>query len=325
MPLASKSRLGRRLFENWPAKVIALAVAVVVVLLSDIAGVGERYFSVPLELRLSESLVPGEPYSNRVRVTLRGDEEEIFRVLEDDILAHADFSGHEQDGVYRAPIELRKQGTALDVDALEITVEPLTITVTLEEKLISSIEVVPNLIGFPPPGYELTDYRLSPTQVAVVGPRSRVEGLSSILTEVIDLARRQEDYSVRIRLEKPDELLDFPGGDVVDFRALITETVVQSIFEDVEITIIDLDPTFRVVSPLPIGTIRVQGKQLDLEGIPDARVSIIVDASSVDQPGTYELPTRPQIPSGILVLGIDPARIELTVVERPRTEEGAGQ
>jgi len=323
--VALKSRLGRRVFENWPAKVIALAVAVVVVLLSDIAGVGERYFSVPLELRLSESLVPGEPYSNRVRVILRGDEEEIFRVLEDDILAHADFSGHEQDGVYRVPIELRKQGTALDVDALEITVEPLTITVTLEEKLISSIEVVPNLIGFPPPGYELTDYRLSPTQVAVVGPRSRVEGLTSILTEVIDLARRQEDYSVRIRLEKPDELLDFPGGDVVDFRALITETVVQSIFEDVEITIIDLDPTFRVVSPLQTGTIRVQGKQLDLEGIPDARVSIIVDASSVDQPGTYELPTRPQIPSGILVLGIDPARIELTVVERPRTEEGAGQ
>jgi len=323
--VALKSRLGRRVFENWPAKVIALAVAVVVVLLSDIAGVGERYFSVPLELRLSESLVPGEPYSNRVRVILRGDEEEIFRVLEDDILAHADFSGHEQDGVYRAPIELRKQGTALDVDALEITVEPLTITVTLEEKLISSIEVVPNLIGFPPPGYELTDYRLSPTQVAVVGPRSRVEGLTSILTEVIDLARRQEDYSVRIRLEKPDELLDFPGGDVVDFRALITETVVQSIFEDVEITIIDLDPTFRVVSPLQTGTIRVQGKQLDLEGIPDARVSIIVDASSVDQPGTYELPTRPQIPSGILVLGIEPARIELTVVERPRAEEGAGQ
>ncbi|MEE8440424.1 MAG: CdaR family protein [Spirochaetia bacterium] len=323
--MASKSRLGRRLFENWPAKVIALAVAVVVVLLYGIAGVGERYFSVPLELRLPESLVPGEPYSNRVRVTLRGDEEEIFRVLEDDIVASADFSRHERDGVYRASIELRKRGTALDLEALEITVEPLTVMITLEEKLISSIEVVPNLIGFPPPGYELTDYRLSPTQVAVVGPRSRLEGIGSILTEEIDLARRQEDFSERVRLEKPDELLDFPGGDVVDFRALITETVVQSVFEDVEITIIDLDPAFRLASPPATGTIHVQGKQLDLVGIPDTRVSIVVDASSVNQPGVYELPTRPQVPSSILVLGIDPARIELTVVDRSDIEEGAGE
>ena len=92
-----------------------------------------------------------------------------------------------------------------------------------------------------------------------------------------------------------------------------------------EITILDLDPAFRVVSPLPTGTISVQGKQLDLEGIPDARVSIIVNAAIVNQAGTYELPTRPQIPSGILVLGIDPARIELTVVDRLSTEEGAGQ
>ena len=323
--MASKNRLGRRLLENWPAKVIALAVAVVVVLLNNVAGVGERYFSIPLELQLSESLVPGEPYSNRVRVTLRGDEEEIFRVLEDDVIAYANFTVHNRDGVYRAPVALRKVGTALDVEALEISVEPLTITVTLEEKLISSIEVVPNLIGFPPRGYELTDYRLSPTQVAVVGPRSRVEGLSSILTEEIGLAGREGDFSERIRLEKPDELVDFPGGDVVDFRALITETVIQSVFEGVEITIVDLDPAFRLTSGLPTGTIRVQGKQLDLEGIPDARVSIVVDASIVNQPGTYELPTRPQIPSGILVLGIDPARIELTIEIRPGTEEGAGQ
>lgn len=323
--MASKSRLVKRLFENWPAKVIALAVAVVVVLLNDIAGVGERYFSIPLELKLPESLVPGEPYSNRVRVTLRGDEDEIFRVLEDDISAFADFTEHERDGVYRAPISLQKQGTALDVEALEIAVEPLTITVTLEEKLISSIEVVPNLIGFPPPGYELTDYRLTPTQVAVVGPRSRLEGITSILTEEIDLARRQGDFSERIRLVKPDELLDFPGGEIVDFRALITETVVQSVFEDVEITIVDLDPAFRVASLLPTGTIHVQAKELDLEGIADARVSIIVDASDVSKPGIYELPTRPQIPSGILVLGIDPAKIELVIEDRLSPEEGAGQ
>ena len=304
-------------------KVIALAVAVVIVLLTDIAGVAERYFSVPLQLRLAESVVPGQAYTDRVRVTLRGDESEIFRVLEDDIVAYADLTEHNSEGVYRAAVQLQKRGAALSMDALEIGVEPLNVTVTLEEKLISSVEVVPNLAGFPPPGYELTDYRLSPTQVAVVGPRSRVEGLGSILTEEINLSTRRSDFSETVRLVKPDALVDLPGGDVVDFRALITETVVQSSFDDVEITIVDLDAGLELVSPLPSGTIRVQGKQLDLEGIPDSRVSIIVDASGIDTPGTYELPTRPQIPGGILVLGIEPARVELTVISREQGGDGS--
>jgi YbbR domain-containing protein len=314
--LALKNRPGRRLLDNWPAKVIALAVAVVVVLLNDLTGVEERYFSVPLDLVLADNLVPGEAFTDRVRVTLRGDEGQIFRVLEDDIVATADFSGHSVDGVFRAPVSVDRRGTALDADVLEISVEPLTITVTLEEKLVKSVGVVPNLVGFPPPGYELTDYRVSPTQVALAGPRSQLADFSTVVTEEIDLTGRTGDFTEAVRLESPGDLVDFPGGSVVDFRALITETVVQSEFRGVEITIVDLDPALRVVSEIPLGTIRVQGKQLDLEGIPESRVSIVVDAGSVAGAGTFELPTRPQIPSGILVLGIEPARVELTVEER---------
>ena len=117
-------------------------------------------------------------------------------------------------------------------------------------------------------------------------------------------------------------MVDFPGGDVVSFRGLITETVIQSVFEDVEITIVNLDPAFEIPSPLPTGTINVQGKLLDLEGIAETRVSIVVDASNVSQSGSYDLPTRPQIPSGILVLSIDPATIVVTIVDRLSASEG---
>lgn len=168
--MASKSRRGlwRRILEDWPVKVIALAVAVVIVLLTDIAGVAERYFSVPLQLRLAESVVPGQAYTDRVRVTLRGDESEIFRVLEDDIVAYADLTEHNSEGVYRAAVQLQKRGAALSMDALEIGVEPLNVTVTLEEKLISSVEVVPNLAGFPPvPG---TSLPIRPPEVSRLTP-----------------------------------------------------------------------------------------------------------------------------------------------------------
>jgi YbbR domain-containing protein len=317
--LAWRGELLRRTLENWPAKIIALGIAIVVVLFNDLASVSERHFSVPLELRVAGSVVPGAEHASRVRVQLRGAESEIFDVLEEDIVAYADFTAHTTEGIFRAPVEVARSGSALDLEALEISVEPVYVTVELEEKLVRSLEIVPNITGFPPPGYELSDYRLSPTTVDVVGPRSRVEELTQILTEEISLTGRTADFSERVRLSRPDPLVDFPGGSIVDFRALIVETVVQVVFEEIEIAIVDLDDDLSAVTELPQGAIRVRGKQLDVESVPRDRIGLFVDAGGIDGPGTYALPVRPQIPGGILVLGIEPSRVEVTVEEATRS------
>ena len=323
--MASPSDLLRRLLENWPAKIIALGLALLVVLFNDLADVGERYVTVPLQLRLAENVVPGEAFTNRVRVTVRGDEARIFDLSAEDVVAYADLTEHATEGIYRAPVQIERTGAAADLEALEISVEPVNVTVTLEEKLVQSLEVVPNITGFPPPGYELADYRVSPTTVDVVGPRSTVSELTQILTEEISLTGRTEDFSERIRLSRPDELMEFPGGNIVDFRALIVETVVQTSFSGLEIAVMDLPQELTVVSEVPRGTIRVQGKQLDVESVPPDRIGLFVDAAAVDEPGTYALPVRPQIPGGILVLSIEPARIELTVAEATQPVEPASQ
>ncbi len=324
--MTSRNDFFSRLIENWPVKIIALAVALVVVLLNGLSEIGERSFTVPLSLELSDSLVPGAEYDARVQVRLRGDEDQIFDVREDEIVAVADFSAHTADGEFRAPVEIRREGAVAGIEGLEITVEPSRVTVTLEERLSKSLEVVPNLTGFPPAGYELSDYRISPTAIDVVGPRSRVEPITQILTEAISLTGRNGDFTESVRLSRPDPLVGFPGGEIVDFRGLIVETVVQTTFTDLEITIVDLDPSLAIISGVQTGSIRAQGRQLDVEGIPPERLGLFVDASGISQPGTYALPVRPQIPGGILVLSIDPARIELEVAEATaRLDEEAAQ
>lgn len=324
MRLASPSEFLRGLLENWPAKIIALGLALVVVLFNDLANVGERYFTVPLELRLAESVVPGQEHTNRIRITVRGDESRIFDLAAEDVVAYADLTDYTTEGIYRAPVQVERTAATADLEALEISVEPAHVTVTLEEKLVRSLDVVPNITGFPPPGYELADYRVSPTTVDVVGPRSIVSELTQILTEEISLTGRTQDFSERVRLARPDPLVQLPGGNIVDFRALILETVVQTAFEGLEITVMDLAGEFTVVSDVPTGTIRVQGKQLDVEGVPPERVGLFVDAAAIDEPGTYVLPVRPQIPGGILVLSIEPARLELIVAEATQAVESSG-
>lgn len=311
--MAPKSKLPARLVENWPAKIIALGLAIVVVVLNNLSQIEERFFSVPLDLRLNENVVPAQEYPSRVQIRVRGNEEQIFALGEDDIIAYADFTDHASDGMFREPVEIERAGRALDVEALEITVDPLNVTVTLAEKLVKSVEVVPNIVGFPPPGYELSDYRISPTAVAIEGPRDRIDLVTQVFTEEISLAGRTNDFSESVRLVRSDPLIRFPGGTVVDFRALITESVIQRVYEPVDITILDLAAELTVVSPIPTGTIRVQGRQLDLDTIDSERIGLIIDASRIAAPGEYRVAVRPQIPSGLVVLGIEPSQIEIVV------------
>lgn len=321
--MASANRLLQRALDNWPAKIIALGVAIMIVLVNDLARVSERSMTIPLEVRLAEEMVPGAEYPNRVRVRLRGGADLIFTVLEDDLVAFADFTGNRADGDYRASVQVARSGRALEIDALEITVEPSWVTVTLEEKAVKSLAVVPSISGFPSPGYELSDYRVTPTVVTVEGPRTRVEPLRQVLTESIELADRTGPFTERLRLVSPHPLVRFPGGTIVEFRAIIVETVVQRTYESLEISIVDLASGLAVLGAPPPGVIRVQGKQLDLEGISSDRIGLFVDASAITAPGSYQLAVRPLIPTGVLVLGIEPARVDLTVIAA--TAEAVGE
>ncbi len=307
------SSLLQRLMQNWPVKILAVAAAVLLFFFNQLSRLEVRYFSVPLQLVLPNGYVPAAAFPSKVRVTLRGESDAIFRVLEEDIEAYANFSPHDGEGVFKEPIQIRKKGTALNIDPLEITVEPLDVTVTLERRMSKSIEVVPSLKGFPPPGYQLAKYSLKPSTVEVVGPRSHLEKIQSVHTEDIDLTGRVEDFTVQVRLDLSDPLLRLPGGNVVEFRGIIQESVVLQTFDQVNVVVVNLEPGLTITGELPTGTLRVQGKQVDLEAIKPDQVRLTVDATGIRRPGTYTLPVRPDLPTGILVLRYDPARITVEV------------
>ena len=308
-----------RLLKNWPVKVLALAAAVLLFFFNQLSRLEVRYFSVPLQIELPAGYVPAAAYPSKVRVTLRGESNAIFRVLEEDVQAYADFSSHHSEGIFQAPIKIRKRGTALSINPLEISVEPLTVTVNLERKVTKSVEVVPSLKGFPPPGYQLTKYSLKPSTVEVVGPRTHIDKLKSISTEDIDLTGRVADFTVQVRLALNDPLLHLPGGNVVEFRGIIQESVVLQTFDKVNVVVANLPPGLTVRGQLPTGTLRVQGKQVDLDAIRPEQLRLVIDASGITRPGTYTLPARPDLPPGILVLRYDPSRVTITVTRSTAT------
>jgi len=279
----------------------------------DITRLEERFVTVPLELELNTELVPASTYPQQARVRLRGESQQVFRVVEEDLRAYIDLRRYTSEGEYRTPVLVEWQGAAAETGALEITVEPDSVQVELEEKLLSSLEVEPTTSGFPAAGYELVQLVMSPSSVQVEGPRSVVEDLDVVRTEEVDLSTRREDFTERIRLVRPDPLVRFPGGSVVEMRGSIEESVVLETFEAVELVVTGLDPGFRLAESLPAGLVRVQARQIDVEGISPGDIQLSVDASGVDDAGTVRLPVRPIVPSGFVVLRYEPTSVLLQV------------
>ena len=310
------------LIDNWPAKVLSIVAAIVLFMVYRINVLEERFFSVPLKVITNEKYIPAGPYPRNVRITLRGNRDEIFLILEEDIEATLDISGYQTEGQFKSSVEIEKSGTALEVDPLEINVDPYEITLTLEEKASKTLEVFPSIAGYPVHGYELAQYYLNPTYVRVEGPRKRIAEMRTILTEEIDMSGKKENFTLRVRLAVEDPLLFFPGGNVVEFNGIIQESVILKTFEEVEIITLDLDPKFTVTGADFNGIIRVQGSMLILEDTRPEEVRLVIDCSEIVEEGSYLLPVRPDIPLGLLVLKFEPQSLRLTVEQAQVEAEG---
>ena len=304
-------------FRHWPAKILSVTAAILLLVFHDITRLEERFVTVPLEVELNDQLYPASTYPQQVRLRLRGESEQVFRVVDEDLRAYLDLRRFDEEGRYTAPVSVGRSGTASMEGTLEIVAEPASVELLLEERLLKSLEVVPNTSGFPPTGHELVQLLMTPSSVEAEGPRSTLETIDQVSTEDVDLSNRREDFTERIRLVNPDRLLRFPGGDIVEIRGIIDEAVVLQTFEPVELIVTGLAEELAVQQNIPTGLIRVQARQIDVGEVSPGDLQLTVDASQVSGAGTIRLPVRPVAPSGFVVLRYEPTSIQLTVRELP--------
>ena len=214
-----------RLFSNWPARIISLTVAIILYLFYRVNTLDERFFSVKLVLKLPQGYTVAAAYPISARITLRGDEETIYSIFEEDIVAFVDLEKHHSEGIYKAPVKIEKRGTALNSESLEIKVEPTEIAFSLEKEGKKSLNVVPRFKGQPALGFELIEYSLEPSSIEVKGPLSQVENIANIATEEIDLTGKSEDFTHRTRLIIIDLLITTVGDPFVEFYGVIERKV----------------------------------------------------------------------------------------------------
>jgi YbbR domain-containing protein len=308
------SRLLESVFSNWPAKIISLAAATLLFLFYRVNTMEERFFSVPLRVDPPAGLAISKPYPKSARVTLRGKQDAIFSVLEGDIEVYADFGRFHTEGQFRIPVRVARHGTSLNVEPLDVRVEPAEISITLEQKIEKTVSLEPVIRGSPPAGYDLVQYTIVPDSVQISGPRSIVGSLDTIHLQEIDLDGRTEDFTEHVGLVEENALIEYPRERTVVFRGIVREAVIIKTFENIDIISIDLSPDLRLAEPLPNGSIRIQGNQRAIEALPLEMLRLVVDCSEIEKPGPETLHPQPDVPPEFVVLKFEPRELYVTFV-----------
>jgi hypothetical protein len=307
-------RFPRALFADLPVKVICLTAAVILFLFHRVNALSERFFSVPLSVSTPSGLAIASAYPKTVRITLRGAGESINPILEEDVEATVNLDAEHSAGISRAQVKVSRKGTALNVEPLEIRVEPQEIAFTLEPLAERRVNVIPDLRGSPAYGFELVQSSIAPQSVVIRGARSRVQGVTALPTEEIDLTGRTGSFASKIKILLPNALVKVAGEALVDFKATIQESIVLRTYTGVEIVGTDLGSRLAFSAPLAQGSVQVQGSQLLVDGVRPEQVRLLLDCSNVKRPGSVVLRPRPEAPSNVTVTDWSPRELMVEIV-----------
>jgi|GEM_PF-1025936 len=312
-----------RILDQWPAKVLALTAALLLFMFHRFDALQTRSLTIPLRVVTDTSYVPAEDYPQRVRVIMRGTADSLSGISEADLEAWVDFSGHQGEGIFREPIRVERHSGSSDSVGVELSVDPLTLKLHLEKKIVKTVPIRPDFEGQPARNFELSGFQVSPSVITVEGPRTVVESVDSVDTEAIELRGKTDTFSIKARVLSHSPLVGFPFGNTVDVQGIMSSSLASLVLENVQPQIVNLTPGLVLKSPLPSVKVRLRGtrealQKLNKDALGAPTLPVTADLSGITTPGNVpEIPLNVHLPDGVELVELTPAVVNLILVAPP--------
>ena len=305
-----------RLAENWLAKVISFALAIVLVQLYKGSLLEKKYFYAPLVIENSGDLVPAVNIPRLVKVSVWGDSTAIAPIMEEHITAYMDLSSITRPGEYRIPIQAKLKGLASDLTDFEISVEPSDIKLTLEESLSKRVNIRLNLGGAPAEDYEVYERDVDPATVEIKGPQSIVSQIEEMLTNSVQIDNRKTGFSGYADVFASNPLVSVVGTSRIAYSVKIREIVSIQTYGEINLYFDNLGKNLEVVTDVAAGNVTVRGaKSVIASWIPPENV-LRVNCSNIILPGVYSLPVQAVVPGKLSLIDANPKNIQFEVKEK---------
>lgn len=306
--------------RNWAAKLFCFAIAVVVVLFNRMGKIEDRTMNIPFKLYTNSEYITVQDIPRTIKVSLRGNKDDIYSILSSDLTAFADFTNVAENGNYARPIKIERSGSALYITPLEIHTTPNQINLAFERKTIKRIPLEPVVRGTPAEGYEISGTFLSPNFVTVEGPESVLDSISSFKTTSVDLDGHSDNFSVQVGVENSNKFVHVLNSDVRLSLSIAKIMVVRTV-QNVTILLAECADNLTAVPNVQAGSIKLEVNSRRADTVQASSMKLVAEMGSIKEPGTYILPLKPAIPKGMNMVGFSPETVEVTVTSRNITQE----
>ncbi|MBR4683329.1 MAG: YbbR-like domain-containing protein [Spirochaetia bacterium] len=305
-------RVFKVITRNWAAKLFCFAIAVVVVLFNRMGKIEDRTMNIPFKLYTNSEYLVVQDIPRTIKVTLRGNKDDIYSILSSDLTAFADFTAVAETGNYSRPIKIERSGSALYITPLEIHTTPNQINLAFARKTIKRIPLEPVVRGTPAEGYELSGTLLSPNFVTVEGPESVLDTITSFKTTSVDLDGHSDNFSVQVGVETNNKFVRLINSDVRLSLSIAKIMVVRTV-QNVTILLAHCPDDLTAVPNVQAGSIKLEVNSQRADTISASSMKLVAELGNLSGPGTYILPLKPAIPKNMNMVGFSPDTVEVTV------------
>ena len=154
------------------------------------------------------------------------------------------------------------------------------------------VKDIPLTVSFLPGGGATTDditYEINPKSLMVSGAESDMESLSEISLGSVDLSKVVGTNTFTFPIDLDASLENVTGSTSATVTVTVNGLDTRS-FDVDNIQMVNVPDGYQVTLATQVRTVKVRGKQEDLDNIDASQLSIVADLSDVDFAGLYSVP-----------------------------------
>ena len=315
------NRFFEKILYNWPVKICCLIIAIALYLFHQASLTEKRSFVIPLTVVEEGSVQHIGETASTVTVTVRANTEEISSVHSNQLTAYVNLNNVVKNGEYNLPVKVKVAEEIMAFDPFEIKVKPEYVKIRAEAKDLKFIPLEASLVGEPEHGYEITDIKIEPSFVEVVGPQSIIENTQKIYLDKIDVTGLTQKGSFDVDYKSINKLLTIKEEGPFQVTLMVEPKEMERTISGIEVTLLSLNEKFYLKEDILPVSVTLFGTMPVLEDYIPGRRFVTADLAEITEPGEYDITLTYNIPNYFELLESSDETVHITVLENQADED----
>ncbi len=274
----------------------------------------EHSFTIPIQvvgLRPGKVIVNEIPAEAEVTFRAQGRELMLLRFFSQPLL-RLDLTTIKHFYTFRLRPEMVIITGGLDTEIIDV-VSPDSIEVVLGDRLELKLPVSLRITAEPADGYTFHgDFEIKPSSVKIIGPRSKIVRLESIMTDSVSLQKVKRNTELQLNLVIPD----IYGIEVIppQVEVLIrVERLTEQTIKQVSLKVINVRRGYEVVVDPVFVDVRVSGGYSVVSDLTPDSIRAWVNSREYDMRQGEGAPVHLKVPEQVEAIDVFPKHVRLIV------------